>query len=108
MSYQIVVQGQGITFAEPQMWEYGAYSGTGQRTRAPVWHAQGERPEVAGGPGEKGLECQAWSAGRRGFSALACRGACAMQTSFSSPRVDGRCRGWIQEDQLGPQGPGVV
>ena len=74
------------------------------------WHAQwARRPEVAGGPGEKGLECQAWSAGQRGSSAVACRRACCgMQTSFSSHRVEGGCRGWIQEDQLGPQRSGVV
>lgn len=40
---------------------------------------------------------------------MACRRACCgMQTSFSSPRVEGGCRGWIQEDQLGPQRSGVV
>lgn len=74
------------------------------------WHAQwARRPEVAGGRGEKGLECQAWSAGRRGSSAMVCqRACCAMQTSFSSCRVEGGCRGWMQEDQLGPQGSGVV
>lgn len=45
----------------------------------------------------------------RGSSAVACRRACCgMQTSFSSPRVEGGCRGWIQEDQLGPQRSGVV
>ena len=54
----MVVQGQGTAFAGPQRWGYGAYSGTGQRTRAPMWHHRGSSLKLQEGRVRRGLSAR--------------------------------------------------
>ena len=74
------------------------------------WHAQRERrPRDAGGLDVTGLECQAWSVGRRGFYAAECVGHVVPQKHPSAAPEQGMDieeAAGSRETQLGLQGSG--